>query len=829
MTPPSKREDPTSHHVAAVVVSARPEQLFNTLLEQSAVAVALIEAATGRIIAANRRCGDITGLPQADLLATPLRAIIHPQDVPTILHQIETLKTGQTRTVSLEHRCLKPDGSIVWVALWLSSPCDLGQSPTVYLAIIEDITERKRIEEALRASELRFRALSEATTTAVFVYQHDRFLYANPAALTISRFTLEELLTMSLWHIIHPAFRDWARARLTAIERGDQDPSRLEIPILRKDGETRWLDFSAATILIDGQPARIGSAYDITERRLAEARERASLERVIRLQEGQLKLARLAHGDLTPDLRTIIRITAETIEVERVGLWLFNDDRSALACRELYRRSLGTYGTEPALEVSRYPAYFDALQRSLSVEATSARSDDVTKELAEPYLQPLGIASILDASIRRAGRLVGVLCCEHVGEQRVWSAEETSFVAAAVDHVVLSFAVEERRLATEALRASEARFALAAEGANDGLWDWKMATDEAYLSPRWKHLLGFEDGELSNRLESLFGRLHPDDESRAKEALLAHLERRDPYDLEFRLRCKDESYRWFRSRGQAQWDESGRPYRMAGSITDITDRRRAFDALRDAYRSLQSMSREVQVAQERERTRLSRELHDEFGQSLGALQFDLTRLAESDSENSAPSGSLGRLATSALATVERLFISLREMIEGLRPAVLEELGLVAAIESMAVKLGQQSKLNCRVLADPEMRASLGSVELEGALYRIIQELLMNIVRHAKATSATVALRSVEGWVQLTVQDDGRGFQVDKALRKGRHGFQGIRERAELLGGTVEIQSAPSKGSCVTVSIPIDPKNLDNSRTPPPLPAQIGKKGRRDEA
>ncbi|MDF0650587.1 MAG: hypothetical protein CV081_00025 [Nitrospira sp. LK265] len=827
MTQPSKREDPTIHHAAAAVVSPKQEQLFDALLEQSAVGVALIEAATGRIVAANQRCGGIMGLSQADLIATPLRAIIHPQDAPTILHQIETLKTGRTPTVSLEHRCFKPDRSVVWVELWLSSPCGIGQSPIVYLAIIEDITERKQIEEALRASELRFRALSEATTTAIFVYQHDRFLYANPAALAISRYTLEELLTMSLWHIIHPEFRDWAGARLAAIERGDQDPSRLEIPILRKDGETRWLDFSAATILMDGRPARIGSAYDITERRVAEARERARLERVIRLQEGQLKLARLAHGDLTPDLRTIMKITAETIEVERVGLWLFNDDRSALVCRELYRRSLGTYETQPVLEVSRYPAYFEALQRLLSVEATSAGSDDVTKELAEPYLKPLGITSMLDAPIRHTGRLVGVLCCEQVGEQRIWSAEETSFVAAAADHVVLSFAVEERRMATEALRASEARFALAAQGANDGLWEWNMETDEAYLSPRWKHLLGFEDGELSNRLESFFGRLHPDDQSQAKDALLAHLERRDPYDLEFRLQCKDESYRWFRSRGQARWDDDGRPYRMAGSITDITDRRQAFDALSDAYRSLRSMSREVQVAQERERARLSRELHDEFGQSLGALQFQLTSLAEGGSENSTPSGPVRRLASAALATVERLFVSLREMIDGLRPAVLEELGLVAAIESMADKLGQQSKLDCRILADPEVGTSIGSVELEGALYRMTQELLTNIVRHAKAKSATVALRCVKGWVQLAVQDDGRGLQVDEALHKGRHGFQGIRERAELLGGTVEIQSMPSKGSCVTVSIPIDHKNLGDSRTQPPLPAKMGKKGRRD--
>ncbi len=128
-----------------------------------------------------------------------------------------------------------------------------------------------------------------------------------------------------------------------------------------------------------------------------------------------------------------------------------------------------------------------------------------------------------------------------------------------------------------------------------------------------------------------------------------------------------------------------------------------------------------------------------------------------------------------------------------------------------------------------MRGSVCRVELEGALYRMIQELLMNVVRHARAKSVTLALRPVEGWVRLTVQDDGQGFEVDSALRKGRHGLRGIQERAELLGGTVEIQSTLGTGTCVTVAIPIDSAQPNHTSATRPRQVRVGKKGRRHEA
>jgi PAS domain S-box-containing protein len=150
--------------------------------------------------------------------------------------------------------------------------------------------------------------------------------------------------------------------------------------------------------------------------------------------------------------------------------------------------------------------------------------------------------------------------------------------------VVLQIAHRER--ANERLRASEERFALAVHGANDGIWDWNLQTHEAYISPRWKEIVGYRNDELPNLESSFFDLIHPDDKPRVNQAIDRHLENGEPYRLELRLRHKDGSYRWILARGEAVRGENGRPMRMVGSITDITERKRAEAALQESEERL---------------------------------------------------------------------------------------------------------------------------------------------------------------------------------------------------------------------------------------------------
>jgi signal transduction histidine kinase len=185
----------------------------------------------------------------------------------------------------------------------------------------------------------------------------------------------------------------------------------------------------------------------------------------------------------------------------------------------------------------------------------------------------------------------------------------------------------------------------------------------------------------------------------------------------------------------------------------------------------------------------------------------------------------------ALGMVDRLFGSLREMVSALQPSLLDELGLVPALESLATDTQERFGLRCRVVADQVQVKACCGPEIDSAIYRIVQELLNNVTRHAKATTATITLSYREGMMKLIVQDDGCGFRVDKVPSKGRFGLQGIRERVELLAGTMDIRSSPGK-TVVTACLPLEVLPCSEAvavRSRPSISATARKKRRHDKA
>jgi len=220
------------------------------------------------------------------------------------------------------------------------------------------------------------------------------------------------------------------------------------------------------------------------------------------------------------------------------------------------------------------------------------------------------------------------------------------------------------------------------------------------------------------------------------------------------------------------------------------------DAVVDQTRRLREMAARAQAATEEERRRLARELHDGIAQSLAALNIRV-RLARGASDQQVRDSVLDEVS----GGISDAILELRRMARGLRPPALEMLGLAAAIESHTRSIGETAGVTATVRAGKV--SGLLSPDVELALYRILQESLSNVIRHAGASRVEVDLRRVGGQVQLAVQDDGRGFDTAAVDGDDRGlGLFGMKERAEFIGGRLKIRSSPGQGTRVVVSVPV---------------------------
>ena len=227
-----------------------------------------------------------------------------------------------------------------------------------------------------------------------------------------------------------------------------------------------------------------------------------------------------------------------------------------------------------------------------------------------------------------------------------------------------------------------------------------------------------------------------------------------------------------------------------------TERRRAQDQLRRSHKQLRALSVYLQHVREEEQIRIAREVHDELGQSLTGLKLQLTWLA---SRLPKQAKLLHDKTRSMAAHIDETILAVRRIATELRPGVLDTAGLPAALEWQANQFQTQTGIVCEVKAG--MKETLWDQELNTAFFRIFQEALTNIVRHARATKVEVRLAEAGGHVVLEVKDNGRGISEAESHNTKSIGLLGIRERAALLGGTLRIKGGRGKGTTLTARIP----------------------------
>jgi PAS domain S-box-containing protein len=313
---------------------------------------------------------------------------------------------------------------------------------------------------------------------------------------------------------------------------------------------------------------------------------------------------------------------------------------------------------------------------------------------------------------------------------------------------------------------------------------------------RW---LGYRREEVVGRMR-LTELLPAVSAERFESAFVRLKERGEVRDVEIEVRRKDGSVFPALLSATALRDPNGRFLESRASVFDVTRRRMAEEEARGYAQQIKAIARRAGEIQENERRRLAQELHDRVGQNLTALTLNLN-IVKGQIGGGADAGIVARLDDS-LALLDATVDSIRGVMSELRPAVLDDYGLAAALHWYAEEFGRRSGIAATV-TEREGTPRLAAL-VEGVLFRIAQEALTNVAKHAAAGKVQIGLGAQGGVLRLSVADDGRGFDASRVrppTRQGGWGLMIMRERAESAGGRLHVESAPGNGTCVVVEVP----------------------------
>ncbi len=382
---------------------------------------------------------------------------VHPEDLPRIREQFAgMLRTG--RPERAEFRLVRPDGTHLILESEGSLIRNAAGQPEKILVVSRDITERQAAEDRVQ-HELEFTETLVNSMPGIF-YLYDarrKILRWNKTFETVTGYTAEEIGKLD--PLAYFPEEDKQRVHERMVKCFEQGASDIEVNLLAKNGNRFPYYVTGLRIDVDGSPCMLGIGIDISARLVAEASLRATMRRLERQNTVLAQHARspeILSGNLEDALRAIARLAAETLGIARASIWFYNDTRTQLSCAHLYERDSDRHSMGFALASTEYPTYFRALETERVIAANDAPTDPRTREFAPNYLAQLGITSMLDAPIRAGGKMVGVVCHEHVGPARMWQPDEESFAGAVADLVSLSLEVVQRRQAEEALRDAHA-------------------------------------------------------------------------------------------------------------------------------------------------------------------------------------------------------------------------------------------------------------------------------------------------------------------------------------------------------------------------------------
>jgi len=733
---------------------------YRVLFESFPLGISVTDAA-GIIIEVNRESERLLVIPFDEHTRRkfdgPEWRIVRPDGTPMPPDEYASVRALREKRLveDVEMGIVKDGGEITWISV-TAAPIPLeGYGVAIAYG---DITERKRAEEALKESESLLREAQAAAhighwainpSIMIPTWSEEIFhIFGLDPKKSAPSFAMHQTIT-------HPD--DWDilnNAVTTSI--ADGTPFNIEFRIIRPDKAIRWMHAI-------GYPKKtsksrteslFGTAQDITERKQA--------EEALRESEGRFRLL----YEKAPLGYQSLDAAGCFIDVNQA--WL---DTLGYSREEVIGRWFGDFLAPHEVEAfkQRFPNFKAAGEIQVDVEMI--RKD--------------GSHAIID--------IVGRIAYDEQG-----GFKQT--------HCILTD-ITERKRAEEALRESQQLLERTFASLLDAVFVIDAATTQILdCNPAASEIFGYKPEEMLGRTTAF---LHVDETSleEFRVLLLPAVEKRGFLFLpEFRMKRRDGIV--FATEHSVMPLEDGKGQRIGwvSVIRDITERKRAEEALRESRARLAHLSRRLVDAQEQERRRIARELHDEVGQSLTALNISLDGVSRL-----AMDGAMRGKIAEIQALTKHLIAEVGALSVELRPRVLDDLGLIPGLIALFNRFSTQTGVEIDFKHTGIERKRV-TPEIEISAYRIIQEALTNVVRHAGVKTASVRLQVEADILWIQVQDDGKGFDLQQAMKaEDSMGLLSMIERAEQVGGHLEVETAPGEGTNITCRLPLGESHVERRK------------------
>jgi PAS domain S-box-containing protein len=755
------------------------EERFRQVTESINEVFWMSNPAKNRILYVSPGYEEIWGQTCASLYASPTKwaEAIHPDDRERVLDAARTKQvSGHYNEV---YRICRPDGSLRWIQD-RAFPVQ-NKSGNIYrvVGIAEDITQQKEAEEALRNAETRYRSIFENATEGIFrTTPEGRIHIANPALARMFGYQSPEELMSSVTDVgrqIYISTEKRAEMKRLLVEQGSIQG--FEEENYRKDGSVIWVSLNAHTVCdADGAVQFFeGTIQDITERKWA--------ERSLQIQRDFGTFLSSSIG-LEATAVQLLEITLQNEGIDCGGVFLVDPETGALDL--VAHRG---FSADFAKRASHFAADSMPARSAGTGRAISRQPDGPLTGIVQ-QLKRENLLAMEILPIQYSGKVVAVLSVgSHVrGEIPAKSCQAMEAIATRAAGAITRIRAEQslranRRLLEKTLHSlRSAVFVVNAD---------TMVIEEC--NPATTQIFGYTRDELIGRTTAS---LHADEAMAEQFAGHLHSAVEDKgflSEFEFKMRRKDGTVFPTEHSMMPIRDEVGRLVSWVSVVQDITGRKRVEEELRQ-------LPWRIIEAQETERLRVARELHDSVNQLIASAKMRLRKVEDGVV-------SLNPAAREILARCSRLLVQAleenRRIAHNLRPSDLDELGLAAASRNFCKELQSRTKLEVKYnIARIDQRLAPA---LELNLFRIVQEALTNVEKHAHAREVRLRIAFQGDFIVLKIQDNGRGFD-SKRGKAGKGKWRGIGltnmcERAEFLGGTCTVESAPKQGTTITVRVP----------------------------